>query len=138
MESIDETRYRKYFSPRRPQSRWSEKNRRLAEKLIFEGKMTSRGREAIEEAKRCGNYETVPRMVITDDHVEELKTLLASSVLARKNYEKMSPSAKRAYAGGYFSVKTEAGRRKKLLTLIERLELNLDPMASLAKAKAEK
>lgn len=100
--------------------------------------MTSRGREAIEEAKRCGTYETMPRLVITDDHVEELKTLLASSALARKNYEKMSPSAKRAYAGGYFSVKTEAGRRKKLLTLIERLELNLDPMASLAKAKAEK
>ena len=136
MESIDETCYRKYFAPRRPQSQWSEKNRRLAEKLENEGRMTERGRRAIEEAKRRGRYEKGPREQPQDDQVEALRLLLAPYETALRHFDGMSPSVRRTYTASYFSLKTEAGREKRLTQLIERLELNLNPMESLAKHKA--
>ena len=37
MQSIDDTAYRKYFSPRREKSKWSEKNKALAAKLEEQG-----------------------------------------------------------------------------------------------------
>lgn len=137
MESIDETRYRKYFSPRRAQSKWSDKNRKLAEKLEAEGLMTDAGRAKIEEAKKNGSYEGNARMTITDGQVEALRRLLSSSETALTNFDSMTPSVRRTYTGAYFSTKTESGRAKKLVQLIERLELNLNPMESLAKKKAE-
>ncbi|MCH5286867.1 MAG: YdeI/OmpD-associated family protein [Christensenellaceae bacterium] len=137
MESIDETCYRKYFATRRPQSKWSEKNRKLAEKLEAEGLMTDRGRRAIEEAKRRGLYENGPRMQSDGDQVEAMRALLAPHETALRNFDAMTPSVRRTYTTSYFSLKTEAGREKRLAQLVERLELNLNPMESLAKRKAE-
>ena len=137
MESLDSDRYIKYFSPRRANSKWSAKNRKLAEQLEADGKMTECGRRKIREAQANGTYETAPRSAVTDEQVAELTGLLRPYEKALANFEKMPPSVRRTYAGAYFSVRTEAGRTKKLTQLAERLELNLDPMASLAKKKAE-
>jgi hypothetical protein len=55
---------------------------------------------------------------------------------AYANLMKMSPSVRRNYAGSYFlGAKTEAGKQKRFDTIIERLNLNLDPMQSMKKAK---
>lgn len=137
MESIDDSRYRKYFSPRRPQSQWSEKNRKLAEKLEADDRMTPAGRAAIDAARKAGTWDAPARAGITPEQVTALKELLRPYPAALANLEAMSPSVQRTYTGAYFSAKTEAGRVKKLAQLVERLELNLDPMASLAKKKAE-
>lgn len=137
MERLDDSRYRKYFSPRRPQSKWSEKNRNLAGKLEAEGRMTPAGRAAIDAARKAGTWDAPDRASITPKQVALLKELLLPYPAALANLEAMSPSVQRTYTGAYFSTKTEAGRAKKLLQLVERLELNLDPMASLAKKKAE-
>lgn len=137
MGRLDDHRYRKYFSPRRPQSKWSEKNRNLAERLESEGRMTDDGRAAIVAARSAGTWDTPARAAITPEQVAAFKELLLPYPAALANLEPMSPSVQRTYTGAYFSTKTEAGRAKKLLQLVERLELNLDPMASLAKKKAE-
>lgn len=47
MESIDEKYYRKYFKQRRKNSNWSEKNKKLIEKLESQNIMTKYGREKI-------------------------------------------------------------------------------------------
>ena len=137
MESIDATRYRKYFAPRRPQSKWSEKNRLLAEKLEADGLMTERGRQAIGEAKRRGLFGAGPRMQPDGDQVEAMRALLRPYGKALAQFDGMSPSVRRTYTASYFSLKTEEGRGKRLAQLVERLELGLNPMESLAKRKAD-
>lgn len=137
MESLGEDRYRKYFAPRRPQSKWSEKNRKLAETLEAEGMMTDHGRRAIDAAKKHGTYEGAPRAAITDEQIEALKDVLRPYAKALASFEAMTPSHRRAYTGSYFATKTEEGRRKQLERLVERLNLGLNPMESLAKKKAE-
>ena len=55
MKSIDDKTYKKYFSLRRENSKWSEKNKALAKNLENQGKMTDYGRAKIAEAKKNGN-----------------------------------------------------------------------------------
>ena len=45
MQSIDDKTYKKYFSMRREKSKWSEKNKALAQKLEEQGLMTEFGRK---------------------------------------------------------------------------------------------
>ena len=47
MKSMNETSYRKYFSLRRDNSKWSEKNKKLVEQLEKQGIMTDYGRKKI-------------------------------------------------------------------------------------------
>ena len=55
MQSIDDKTYKKYFSMRREKSKWSEKNKALAQKLEEQGLMTEFGRKKIEEAKKTAS-----------------------------------------------------------------------------------
>lgn len=133
MESIDELRYRKYFAPRRAGSKWSAKNRAHAEQLEAEGRMTEHGRAKIEEAKRNGNWEGQQRFVPSPEQIEALKERLRPHQAAYDHFVAMSPSVQRTYTGFCLDVKTEAAGERRFAQLIQRLELNLNPMESLKK-----
>lgn len=127
MQKIDDTSYRKYFAPRRTDSPWSEKNRRLAEQLIAAGRVTVQGLARIEEAKADGRW-NVTKQPITEQQVTTLEGLLAGREPACENYRKMSPSVRRQYAGLYFETKSEEARAKRLDKITDRLNRNLKPM----------
>lgn len=55
MQSCGDTKYRKYFSKRRINSVWSEKNKKTAEALHNKGMMTELGERAMEEVKRTAH-----------------------------------------------------------------------------------
>lgn len=57
MQSIDDKTYKKYFSARRANSKWSEKNKALAKILEDRGLMTDFGRSKIEQAKKNGGWD---------------------------------------------------------------------------------
>ena len=61
MQRIDDQTYKKYFSPRRAHSKWSEKNKALAERLEAQGRMTDFGRKKIEEAQKNGQWDAEAR-----------------------------------------------------------------------------
>lgn len=67
MQSMGETKYKKYFARRTPNSKWSSKNKALAEKLEKEGIMSERGREKIEEAKKNGQWSRENSLEITGE-----------------------------------------------------------------------
>ena len=57
MEKIDDKTYKKYFSLRRENSKWSEKNKALVKRLDEQGLMTDFGRKKIDEAKKNGQWD---------------------------------------------------------------------------------
>lgn len=129
MKKIDDDSYLKYFAPRRKNSKWSEKNKKIVAKLEQQGLMTDLGREKIAEAKQNGQWENAARpSAITDEQVAEVATLLKKSAEASKNFENMPPSVKKTYTRAYLDAKTDAGRTKRLTWMIDRLEKNLRPM----------
>jgi Uncharacterized protein conserved in bacteria len=128
MQSIDSTKYKKYFARRTANSRWSEKNKALVRELEERGIMTDFGREKIAEAKKNGQWDASHAALITDEHIAILSDLLKEYELAYGNYQAMSPSVKRTYTRAYFDAKTGAGRERHLAWMVDRLNKNLKPM----------
>lgn len=138
IQSVDESSYLKYFKQRNESGNWSEKNKSLAEKLEERGLMTDFGRAKIEAAKQNGRWDSPKAETLSDGQFEGFIAMLRPHEVAYGNFMKMSRSMQRTYASSYFfGAKTEAGKQKRLQTIIERLNLNLNPMESLKK-KLEK
>lgn len=128
MQSIDESAYKKYFSARRANSKWSEKNKGLAQQLEQQGKMTDCGRSKIEEAKKNGRWSASPPPAIMEEQIAVLCELLQEYESAHANFLAMSSSVKKTYTRAYLDAKTDAGRKKRLAWMVERLNQNLKPM----------
>jgi uncharacterized protein YdeI (YjbR/CyaY-like superfamily) len=128
MQSIDDTKYHKYFAKRRANSVWSEKNKQTVEALRSKGLMTERGEKAVEAAKRNGAWDVPKREPITDEQIDAFTEKLAGILPAYENFQRMSQSVRRTYTGRYLSFKTEEARAKDFERIIERLNKNLKPM----------
>ena len=128
MQSIDDKTYRKYFALRRNNSKWSDKNKATVEILEKKGIMTDYGRAKIMEAQKNGQWEVSNPLTISDEQIILLSDLLREHQLAYTNFQAMSPSVRKTYTRAYFDAKTEEGRSKRLLWMIERLNKNLKPM----------
>lgn len=128
MESIDDKTYKKYFCLRRVNSNWSDKNKNLAENLEKQGLMTDFGRKKIEEAKSNGQWNIIKNNEVTEEQIVNSTDLLKDYEPAYTNFLRMSPSVKKTYTRAYLDAKTEQGREKRLLWMVDRLNKNLKPM----------
>lgn len=128
MLSIDEKSYQKYFSMRRENSKWSEKNKALVKELEERGMMTDYGRKKIEEAKQNGQWDKPKPAAVTEEQILMLSALLKEYEPACTNFQAMSPSVKKTYTKAYLDAKTDAGREKRIAWMVDRLNRNLKPM----------
>lgn len=128
MQSIDEKSYRKYFSQRRENSKWSEKNKALVKELEERGIMTDFGRKKIGEAKQNGQWDKPKPAAVTEEQIEMLSVLLKEYEPAYTNFLAMSPSVKKTYTKAYLDAKTDAGREKRIAWMVDRLNRNLKSM----------
>ncbi len=128
MQSLDEKTYKKYFAVRRGNSKWSEKNKSLTDRLEQQGRMTDYGRSKIEEAKKNGQWNAARPPAITEEQIAFVSDVLKGHEPAHTNFEAMSLSVKKTYTRAYLDAKTDAGRERRLAWMIERLNQNLKPM----------
>ncbi len=128
MQSIDDKTYKKYFSMRRKNSKWSEKNKALVKSLEEQGLMTDFGREKIQEAKNNGQWDAPKPAAITDEQIACLSHLLEEYEPAFSNFQNMSLSVRKTYTRAYFDAKTDVGREKRIVWMVDRLNKNLKPM----------
>lgn len=128
MQRIDDKSYKKYFSLRRKNSKWSEKNKALALRLEKRGVMTDYGRAKIEEARKNGQWDAPKAPVVTEEQIALLTALLEGHEPACANFRAMPLSVKKTYTRAYLDAKTEKGRSRRLSWMIGRLNENLKPM----------
>lgn len=128
MQRIDAQTYRKYFAPRRDNSKWSEKNKSLVQQLENSGRMTDYGRQKIAQAHENGQWDAPKPPAVTAEQIAGLSALLAGKEPARTHFQAMSPSVQKTYTRAYFDAKTDAGRARRLVWIVERLDKNLKPM----------
>ena len=128
MQSIDDKSYKKYFSMRRENSKWSEKNKALVKTLEERGVMTDFGRKKIEEAKENGQWNAPKPAAVTEEQIIQLSALLEGYEPAFTNFKAMSLSVKKTYTRAYLDAKTDAGREKRIAWMVDRLDRNLKPM----------
>ena len=128
MQRIDDKSYKKYFSMRRENSKWSEKNKALVKTLEERGVMTDFGRKKIEEAKENGQWNAPKPAAVTEEQIIQLSALLEGYEPAFTNFKAMSLSVKKTYTRAYLDAKTDAGREKRIAWMVDRLDRNLKPM----------
>lgn len=128
MQSIDETKYLKYFSIRRKGSKWSDKNKNLVRELESKGLMTDFGRIKVEEAKKNGMWDVPKSTPISEENVQMFTELIKDKEPAFTNFQSMSPSVRKNYTGLYLEAKSDDAKKRRLEKIIGRLNLNLKPM----------
>jgi len=128
IKSIDDTKYLKYFARRPEKSQWSERNKKIAQKLRESGLMTSIGEEAIATAMKNGTWDTPRPAPVTDSDIDVLKEKLESFSPAYENFMKMSKSVQVTYTKRFLSFKTEEARLRDFEKIVIRLNNNLKPM----------
>jgi len=128
LNSIDQDKYIKRFTPRRKGSKWSEKNRKTAEMLISSGRMAESGFEAIEDAKKRGNWDIPKADPFNEKQINILIDALSGEDLALSNFKNMSNSVKKTYTLFYLDAKKEDTRSRRLQKIVERLKENKKPM----------
>lgn len=128
MQRLDDRSYIKYFSARRDNSNWSQKNKAIVQALEERGLMTEPGRAKVAEAKANGQWDKPKAPEITEEQLAVLSELLKEQEPAYGNFLAMPPSVKKTYTRAYFDAKTEAGRASRLAWMTERLNKNLKPM----------
>jgi uncharacterized protein YdeI (YjbR/CyaY-like superfamily) len=128
MKSIDDATYLKYFARRRPNSLWSEKNKKLTETLRAKGLMTAAGEEAIRIAVENGQWNAVKTEQPSVEHIALFKEKLRGISPAFENFCSMSPSVQKTYTRRYMSFKSDDARERDFEKIIDRLNQNLKPM----------
>lgn len=118
VKRLDDTRYTRRFTPRRPGSIWSTVNVRHAEELIADGRMRAAGLAAFRArtADRSGIYSFEQRSV---DLPEPFAAQLQSSPPALEFWERQSASYRKAVAWWVVSAKQDATRHRRMRTLVE-------------------
>jgi len=128
MQALDDNTYKKYFARRTPKSKWSVKNKELAQALMKKGLMTQQGLYAIENARKNGSWDNAERILIDNEQINMFTEIIRSHEPAYTNLQAMSHSIQRTYTGFYFDAKSDKTRQARLEKIIERLNQNLKPM----------
>lgn len=85
-KSIDDERYAYRFTPRKPESKWSELNIKRAKKLLKAGLMTESGLRAFD------GYESRKAPVLPTELPDNLKNIFQAEKKAWANFCRFSPS----------------------------------------------
>ncbi len=118
-KSWDEESFVQRYCPRRPKSVWSQINRDNVERLSASNKMTVHGMKHVEAAKADGRWDAAyaTTMAAPDD----LLAAIAANPDAQATYDTLSAQNRFALVFRTNSLKTEAGRKKKIETFVAML-----------------
>lgn len=124
IKKLDDEKFVRKFVPRKTGSKWSESNKKRAEKMMKEGKMVEAGMARIKEARESGEWFEVRvrrKELVIPTYVEDA---LAANRKALENFNKLGNSYKRNYVGWIDSAKREETRMKRLAETVRLLEQN--------------
>ena len=122
IKKIDDERYVRKFTPRKDTSMWSELNRKRANKMIKEGRMTDVGLAKIKAAKKSGLWEKDGKPLISLDVPPELAKALAKNKKARENFDKLALSYRRQYISWIAVAKRAETKKRRIEESIALLE----------------
>ena len=128
VKRIDDEKYAQKFTPRNDKSNWSELNRKRAEKMVKEERMTEAGLAKFRQAGR--QYAEAPatkppgkRLVIPPD----LREALAANKKAQGNFSNFAPGYKRLYIRWIADAKRPQTRARRIRQTVEWSAVNKKP-----------
>jgi uncharacterized protein YdeI (YjbR/CyaY-like superfamily) len=119
VKRLDERRYARKFTPRRPESRWSSANRKRYAKLEAEGRLQPPGIARPPTGRSHGPRP--PRLEMPSELPEYIQTALRKRPRALRNFEALAPEQQRRYFAWIESAKREETKVRRLQEAIRLL-----------------
>ncbi|HEY6283870.1 MAG TPA: YdeI/OmpD-associated family protein [Nitrososphaerales archaeon] len=124
IKKIDERQFARKFTPRRPWSIWSKLNILRVEKLIGEGRMTSRGLAAYQ--MRTPEISLLEKINIEGVTIpSDFGNALRRNKKAWKNFERFGPSYKKRYIIWISGAKTPKIRARRIAEAVVLVSRNV-------------
>lgn len=123
-KSFDESSFLQRYTPRGKKSRWSQVNQQKVARLIELGRMTPHGQRQIDAAKADGRWHAAYAPMRTASLAtvpEDLLAALEASPRAKKTFLTLDKTNLFAISFRLGSMKTAAGREKKVASMVETL-----------------
>jgi len=114
IKKLDEDRYVRKLTPRKPDSRWSDLNRQRIERVIRQGRMTESGLAKINAAKASGLWEESGRPQISLEVPPELRQALTRRPKAKAFFDQLAPSYRKQFIGWIATAKQQATRDRRV------------------------
>ncbi|MFS0838845.1 YdeI/OmpD-associated family protein [Paenibacillus sp. 1P03SA] len=121
-KKLDDESWIQRFTPRGTRSIWSKVNKDKAEQLIADGRMKSPGLEAIEAAKRNGQWDKAYEPQSSGAVPEDFAARLELNARAKAFYDTLNNQNKYAIHFRIGNVKKQETREKRILQFIDMLE----------------
>jgi len=122
IKKIDEARYVRKFTPRKPGSFWSQLNKKRVAMMIKQGLMTKAGLEKVMIAKKEGFWDKDPRPTIPRDVPDEFAAALSKNKKAKENFDKLALTYRRHYIGWIVTAKRDQTKKRRIAESISLLE----------------
>lgn len=126
VQSLDDRRYRQYWTVRKPGSVWSKINKEKIARLTASGQMNPAGLAAVERAKQDGSWTILdgPEAgIVPDDFAAAM-----SAAGVRETYDAFTFGARKAILAWLVMAKREATRANRMSKTIEALERGKSPL----------
>ena len=126
-KSHDAQSFLQRFTPRKPKSIWSQNNQAHVARLIADGRMTPHGLAHVEAAKSDGRWQAAYAPASTMRVPDELLRAIEASPKAAATFATLNKQNLYALAFRLASVKTEAGRARRVASFVAMLERGETP-----------
>ena len=118
VKRLDDDRFARKFTPRKPDSRWSVTNRKRYAELKSEGRLMPSG---VERAPTGRGYDDRPHFEMPASVPQYIQAAIRKEPGAWKFFESLAPSLRRKYVGWIESAKREETRIRRLNEAVELL-----------------
>lgn len=112
VKRLDDRRYARKFTPRRPDSRWSDLNRKRYAELKREGRLTPAGIQRPPTSR--GDGPRPPRLEMPSRLPAYIQAALKSHPAALRHFEALAPSHRRRYFAWIDSARREETKLRRL------------------------
>jgi uncharacterized protein YdeI (YjbR/CyaY-like superfamily) len=121
-KSLDDEAYLQRFTPRRPNSNWSKRNREHVERLTAEGRMQEPGLIHVRAAQENGRWQTAYAPPSEMTMPEDFMAALAERPLAKAFFETLNRQNRYAIAYRLQTAKKPETRQKRFDSFLAMLE----------------
>lgn len=122
IKKLDKDRFSRKVTPRRPNSIWSELNKKRVSKMEISGLMTDAGRKLVVAAKKSGNWNKPDKPEIQMIMFPEFQDTLDHNLKAKSYFDQLPLSQQKRYLLWIQMAKRKETRNRRIREAIVRLE----------------
>jgi uncharacterized protein YdeI (YjbR/CyaY-like superfamily) len=122
IKKIDEEKFARKFTPRKPYSKWSPLNKKRVTKLTKASLMTKSGLDRVKDAKKLGTWGEKYGPDISFVIPEKFEKALSKSKKAKEFFESLTPTYKKHYIGWIAVAKKEETKNKRIKDAVSLLK----------------